>query len=305
MTEASRRCLAPAVTAMPAWADGSRGRGAAIRAASPLAAVQPLRARRCRSQRSARPCPAAALPARWRAGSCSSAAGRLIDASAIRAGARRRAGRARRRQGRTLSWLAARAADGRWQLLGLLAFGDTLKPGAARGHRHAQAPGAAHRDDQRRQRRQRAKRSARALGIDDVRAEVLPGDKAAVVASLRASRARWRWSATASTTRRRWRRPTSAGDGHGQQGGTDGDAGRRHHADARRPGAGGAGHRDLAPHHREDPPEPVLGFYNVVGIPLAAFGALNPVVAGAAMAMSSVSVLSNALLLKRWTPEKK
>jgi len=46
-------------------------------------------------------------------------------------------------------------------------------------------------------------------------------------------------------------------------------------------------------------------FYNVVGIPLAAFGALNPVVAGAAMAMSSVSVLSNALLLKRWTPEKK
>jgi Cu+-exporting ATPase len=44
-------------------------------------------------------------------------------------------------------------------------------------------------------------------------------------------------------------------------------------------------------------------FYNVVGIPLAAFGLLNPVVAGAAMAMSSVSVLSNALLLKRWSPK--
>ena len=43
-------------------------------------------------------------------------------------------------------------------------------------------------------------------------------------------------------------------------------------------------------------------FYNVVGIPLAAFGLLSPVVAGAAMAMSSVSVISNALLLKRWTP---
>jgi Cu+-exporting ATPase len=43
-------------------------------------------------------------------------------------------------------------------------------------------------------------------------------------------------------------------------------------------------------------------FYNVVGIPLAAFGLLNPVVAGAAMAMSSVSVLTNALLLKRWKP---
>ncbi len=43
-------------------------------------------------------------------------------------------------------------------------------------------------------------------------------------------------------------------------------------------------------------------FYNVVGIPLAALGYLNPVLAGAAMAMSSVSVMSNALLLKRWRP---
>ncbi|MBI1173702.1 MAG: heavy metal translocating P-type ATPase [Sideroxydans sp.] len=42
--------------------------------------------------------------------------------------------------------------------------------------------------------------------------------------------------------------------------------------------------------------------YNVLGIPLAAAGMLNPVIAGAAMAMSSVSVVSNALLLKRWAP---
>ena len=42
--------------------------------------------------------------------------------------------------------------------------------------------------------------------------------------------------------------------------------------------------------------------YNVLGIPLAALGMLNPVVAGAAMAMSSVSVVSNSLLLKRWRP---
>ena len=42
--------------------------------------------------------------------------------------------------------------------------------------------------------------------------------------------------------------------------------------------------------------------YNVLGIPLAAVGLLNPVVAGAAMAASSVSVVGNALLLKRWRP---
>jgi Cu+-exporting ATPase len=43
-------------------------------------------------------------------------------------------------------------------------------------------------------------------------------------------------------------------------------------------------------------------FYNVVGIPLAALGFLTPVIAGTAMAFSSVSVVSNALLLRRWRP---
>ena len=44
--------------------------------------------------------------------------------------------------------------------------------------------------------------------------------------------------------------------------------------------------------------------YNVLGIPLAAIGLLNPVIAGGAMAMSSVSVISNALLLKKWKAGK-
>lgn len=42
--------------------------------------------------------------------------------------------------------------------------------------------------------------------------------------------------------------------------------------------------------------------YNIIGIPLAALGFLNPVIAGAAMAFSSVSVITNALLLRNWKP---
>ena len=44
--------------------------------------------------------------------------------------------------------------------------------------------------------------------------------------------------------------------------------------------------------------------YNAVGIPLAALGYLNPVLAGTAMALSSVSVVTNALMLRNWKPKQ-
>jgi Cu+-exporting ATPase len=44
--------------------------------------------------------------------------------------------------------------------------------------------------------------------------------------------------------------------------------------------------------------------FNIIGIPMAAWGWLTPVVAGAAMAFSSLSVVTNALRLKRFQPRR-
>ena len=204
------------------------------------------------------------------------------------------------REGRTLSWLM-REVSGQgnaWQLLGLLAFGDTIKASApeaiarlhALGIRTVMLTG---------DNRGSAKAVAAALGIDDVRAEVLPGDKAAAVQALRAG-----GSVVAFVGDGLNDGPAlaAASCGFAMAGGADvatetaaitlmrGDL--RLVADSI-----DVSRRTVAKIKQN------LWWafgYNVLGIPLAAFGLLSPVIAGAAMAFSSVSVVSNALLLRRW-----
>nr|WP_308616812.1 heavy metal translocating P-type ATPase [Massilia arenae] len=201
--------------------------------------------------------------------------------------------------GRTVSWLAERR-DGRLQVLGLLAFGDRIKPGApsaiARLKEAGIEPVLLSGDSL-----GAARTVAQALGIERVHAEVLPADKAQIVTGLR----------------QEGRKVAMVGDGIN-------DAPALAAADV---GMAMATGTDVAMHSagvtlmRGDPRlvadaiavsrrtyrkiRQNLGWafvYNVIGLPLAAFGLLDPVLAGAAMALSSVSVVANALLLRRWTP---
>ena len=199
--------------------------------------------------------------------------------------------------GRTVSWLVERR-DGRATVLGLLAFGDRVKPGAQGAITHLKRIGiepvllSGDSDGA-------ARGVARLLGIERVHAGVLPADKADIVAALR----------------RDGRKVAMVGDGIN-------DAPALAAADV---GMAMATGTDVAMHSagvtlmRGDPglvPDAIalsrrtyrkirqnLGWafvYNVIGLPLAAFGLLDPVLAGAAMALSSVSVVANALLLRRW-----
>jgi len=204
-------------------------------------------------------------------------------------------------QGATVSALAERTAVG-LTLRALMAFGDEPKPGAkqalaelrARGIRTVMISG---------DNRGAAEAMARRLGLKpeagEVLAEVLPGDKAAQVAALRTQ-----GHIVAMVGDGVNDAPALAAADVGIAMGSGTDVAMHAAGITLMRGEPALVAGSLAISHRTVAKIRQNLFwafaYNVAGIPLAALGYLSPVLAGAAMALSSVSVVSNALLLKRW-----
>jgi len=225
---------------------------------------------------------------------------RLRDETGAAAAGFAAAAEAEAAQGRTLSWLIEELAGGA-RILALFAFEDAPRHGAAEAVAALHAMGvsvAMLSGDS----RAAAEAAAKRLGVDDVAAEVLPADKARHVAE---------WQ-------RAGHRVAMVGDGVN-------DAPALAAADLGIAMGSGTDAAIEAAGLTLLRPDPSLvpaalaiakrtrtkirqnlawafGF-NALGLPLAAFGLLSPAIAGAAMALSSVSVLISALLLARWRPE--
>ncbi|MBL8481242.1 MAG: copper-translocating P-type ATPase [Rhodocyclaceae bacterium] len=198
--------------------------------------------------------------------------------------------------GHTVSWLAEFTPQPR--LLAFLAFGDRLRPEAAAAVHQLAAAGIGAvlvTGDN----RLAAAAVARELGIQDVRAEVLPEGKAETVQALKSGGLRVAMVGDGINDAPAL---AAADVGIAMGGGTDvamqaaGITLMR--ADPRLVADAIAISRHTTRKIRQNLFWAMI--YNVVGIPLAAAGLLNPVVAGAAMAFSSVSVVTNALTLTRW-----
>jgi P-type Cu+ transporter len=199
-------------------------------------------------------------------------------------------------EGRTVSWLAVTGEQPR--LIGLLAFGDALKPQAAAAVQRLQALGIRtlllSGDNA-----GSAKAVAKTLGIDEVRAELLPEDKARIIAALKAE---GRHVAMVGDGINDAPALAAADVGMAMSTGTEVAMAAAGITLMRGNPALVADAIDISKRTYAKIRQNLFWAfaYNVVGIPLAALGYLNPVIAGAAMALSSVSVLGNALLLKRW-----
>ena len=206
-------------------------------------------------------------------------------------------------QGATVSALVERTAEG-LELRALMAFGDEPKPGAkealaglrARGIRVVMISG---------DNRGAAEAMARRLGLrpeaGEVMAEVLPGDKAAQVMALKQG---GHIVAMVGDGINDAPALAAADVGLAMGSGTDVAMHAAGITLMRGDLALVASALDISDRTVTKIRQNLFWAfaYNVAGIPLAALGFLNPVVAGAAMAMSSVSVMSNALMLKRWRP---
>jgi Cu+-exporting ATPase len=207
-------------------------------------------------------------------------------------------------EGRTVSWLARSApADAAPALLGLLAFGDTVKPTAAEAITQLHALGIrtvlVSGDNA-----GSANAVAASLGITEVRSEVLPADKARIVNELRQGLPPGAKVAMVGDGVNDAPALAAADVGLAMGGGTDVAMATAGVTLMRGDPRLVAMTIDISRRTRAKIRQNLFWafVYNAIGIPLAAWGGLSPVVAGAAMALSSVSVIGNALLLRRWRP---